>query len=248
MISKQQQKYIQSLQIKKYRYENQSFLVEGAKSVIELLNSDFEIEKCFFTEKFINTYQINYKNYELATQDELEKIGSLQSNDSAIAIAKMKKNKLLHCNESEFVLVLDDIRDPGNLGTIVRLADWYNIKKILLSETSVDFYNPKVISATMGSFTRIEYWYGDLLEYFKNIDNQLLIGAFLDGENIHQFDFPSSGFIIIGNESNGINKELSKLISKKITIPRFGNAESLNAGVATAIVLDNLRRKYNEKL
>jgi RNA methyltransferase, TrmH family len=243
MISKQQQKYIQSLQIKKYRYENQSFLVEGAKSVLELLVSDFEIEKCFFTEKFIQTHQINYKNFELATQDELEKCGSLKSNDAAIVIAKMKKNEPLYCNESEHILVLDDIRDPGNLGTIIRLADWYNIKKILLSESSVDFYNPKVISASMGSFTRVEFWYGDLLEHLKSIDNQLLIGTFLDGENIHKTSFPKSGFIVIGNESNGINQDLSKLISKKITIPRFGNAESLNAGIATAIVLDNLRRK-----
>jgi RNA methyltransferase, TrmH family len=242
MISKQQQKYIQSLQIKKYRHENQSFLVEGAKSVLELLNSDYEIEKCFFTEKFIQTYSININNYELVTQTELEKCGSLQSNDSAIAVAKMKKNMPLYCNENEHILVLDDIRDPGNLGTIIRLADWYNIKKILLSESSVDFYNPKVIAATMGSFTRVEFWYGDLVKYFKSIDNQSLIGTFLDGENIHQFDFQSSGFIVIGNESNGISDELAKLISKKITIPRFGNAESLNAGIATAIVLDNLKR------
>ncbi len=242
MISKQQQKYIQSLQIKKYRFENQSFLVEGAKSVLELLNSDFEIEKCYFSDKFINNYSIKFTNYELATQDELEKCGSLQSNDSAIAIVKMKANLVLNCNENEHILVLDDIRDPGNLGTIIRLADWYNIRKILLSASCVDVYNPKVISATMGSFTRVTWWCGDLVKYFKSTDNEQITGTFLDGVNIHQFDFPKSGFIVIGNESNGISKELENLISKKITIPRFGNAESLNAGIATAIVLDNLRR------
>ncbi|MFN3852093.1 MAG: TrmH family RNA methyltransferase [Spirosomataceae bacterium] len=242
MISKQQQKYIQSLQIKKYRQESQSFLVEGAKSVLELLNSDFQIEKIYVTEKFAEQIDSKNTHIEIATQAEIEKTGTLQSNDSALAIVKMKPNQSIVCNDNEYVLVLDDIRDPGNLGTIIRIADWYGITKIICSENTVDFYNPKVIASTMGSFTRIKIWYGDLEKYFIRNNNLPIYGTFISGENIHKTNFPKSGFIIIGNESNGIRPEIEKKVTHKITIPRFGNAESLNAGIATAIVLDNLRR------
>ncbi|MCU0325533.1 MAG: RNA methyltransferase [Spirosomaceae bacterium] len=244
MISKQQQKYIQSLQIKKYRQEYQSFLVEGAKSVLELLNSDFLIDKIYVTEKFAEQIDSKSISIELATQAEIEKIGTLQSNDSALAIVKMKPNQAIICNDNEYVLVLDDIRDPGNLGTIIRIADWYGINKIICSENTVDFYNPKVIASTMGSFTRIKIWYGDLEKYFNRNNNLPVYGTFISGENIHKTNFSKNGFIIIGNESNGIRPEIEKKVTDKITIPRFGNAESLNAGIATAIVLDNIRR-YN---
>jgi TrmH family RNA methyltransferase len=158
----------------------------------------------------------------------------------------MRENKPIIADADEFVLVLDDIRDPGNLGTILRIADWYGIKKVICSETTVDFYNPKVVSASMGSFTRILVYYSEISEYFENIEknkNTEIIGTFLNSENVHHFDFPSSGYIVLGNESNGIGSEVEKVITKKITIPRFGEAESLNVGIATAVVLDNLRRR-----
>lgn len=248
MFSKQQQKYVQSLQIKKYRQEHQRFLVEGAKSVVELLNADFEIELLLSTPKFYVENENLLKNIsvEQISQTELEKQGTLKSNDAAIAVVKMRENKPLFADEKEFVLVLDDIRDPGNLGTILRIADWYGLKKVICSENTVDFYNPKVISASMGSFTRIQSYYSEISEYFKNINKKInieIIGTFLNSENVHHFDFSDAGYIVLGNESNGISAEVERLITKKITIPRFGEAESLNVGIATAVVLDNLRRR-----
>lgn len=156
MFSKQQQKYVQSLQIKKYRQEHQRFLVEGAKSVQELLKSDLETELLLCTSKFFieNEKILKKISVEQISQTELEKLGTLQSNDAALAVVKMRENKPIIADADEFVLVLDDIRDPGNLGTILRIADWYGIKKVICSETTVDFYNPKVVSASMGSFTR----------------------------------------------------------------------------------------------
>jgi RNA methyltransferase, TrmH family len=248
MFSKQQQKYVQSLQIKKYRQEHQRFLVEGAKSIVELLNADFEIELLLCTERFVieNEKKLKKISIEQISQSELEKLGTLQSNDAALAVVKMRKNDFLSADKNEFVLVLDDIRDPGNLGTILRIADWYGIKKIVCSENTVDFYNPKVISASMGSFTRIKTYYSEISEYIENVSKEPtieIIGTFLNSENVHHFDFPTNGYIVLGNESNGISAEVEKFITKKITIPRFGHAESLNVGIATAVVLDNLKRR-----
>lgn len=248
MFSKQQQKYVQSLQIKKYRQEHQCFLVEGAKSVVELLNANFEIELLLCTERFFidNEKKLKKISVEQISQAELEKLGTLQSNDAALAVVKMRENSFLSADKNEFVLVLDDIRDPGNLGTILRIADWYGIKKVICSQNTVDFYNPKVISASMGSFTRIKAYYSEISKYIENLDKKVnieIIGTFLNSENVHRFEFPTSGYIVLGNESNGISEEVEKFITKKITIPRFGDAESLNVGIATAVVLDNLRRR-----
>ena len=248
MFSKQQQKYVQSLQIKKYRQEHQRFLVEGAKSVVELLNADFEIELLLCTERFFleNEKKLKKISVEQISQSELEKSGTLQSNDAALAVVKMRENKFLVADENEFVLILDDIRDPGNLGTILRIADWYGIKKVICSENTVDFYNPKVISASMGSFSRIDVYYSIISEYIESINKHVnieIIGTFLNSENVHRFEFPTNGYIVLGNESKGISAEVEKFITKKITIPRFGHAESLNVGIATAVVLDNLKRR-----
>jgi RNA methyltransferase, TrmH family len=248
MITKNQIKYINSLQQKKFRLEHQSFVVEGAKSVIELLKSDFEIELLFVTKSFFEENKTLLQNLsiqpELTDANELEKAGSFSSNNAALAVVKTKENTELLVGDSEFALILDDIRDPGNLGTIIRIADWYGITKIICSTTTVDVYNPKVISSTMGSFTRISLYYTDLEIFIKN-QNENIYGTLLDGENIHQTKFTTSGYIIIGNEANGITEEITKLITHKITIPRFGGAESLNAGIATAVVLDNVfRRNY----
>ncbi len=152
----------------------------------------------------------------------------------------MKPN-VLPVIENDFCLVLDDLRDPGNLGTIIRTADWYGINHIVASEETADFYNPKTISATMGSFCRVNVFYTDLIEFFS--DNKLpVLGTFLDGADVHQFDFGKGGLIVIGNESNGISGALNKFISHRISISKIGGAESLNAAVATGIVLDNIFR------
>jgi RNA methyltransferase, TrmH family len=248
MITKNQIKYINSLQQKKFRLEHQSFVVEGAKSVIELLKSDFEIELLFVTKSFFEDNEALLQNYsiepELVEANEIEKVGSFTSNNAALAVVKTKENVGLLVNHKEFALILDDIRDPGNLGTIIRIVDWYGITKIICSTSTVDVYNPKVINSTMGSFTRISLYYTDLEMFIKN-QNVNIYGTLLDGENIHQTKFSDSGYIVIGNEANGISQEITKLITHKITIPRFGGAESLNAGIATAVVLDNVFRRID---
>lgn len=243
MLSKADIKFIKSLQVKKYRKHEQCFLAEGAKSVRELLDSDFEVTMVLGTADFFDKSNIrNNIRVELVKEKELEALGEFQSNDAAIAIARMKPNVEISIPADEFALVLDNIRDPGNLGTIIRTADWYGIKNIIASEETADFYNPKVISSTMGSFTRINIWYTDLEQFLGEKSDRQVYGAFLDGENIHKMTFSKGGYIVIGNESKGIGSKLEQFITRKVTIPRFGKAESLNAAIATAVICDNLRR------
>lgn len=244
MVSKAKIKFIKSLQVKKYRKQEQSFVVEGAKSVSELLDSDFEVTWLAASENFlrVNEKRIFKKNIEVveATEKELEHLGTFQTNDAAVAIAKLRPNEWPDL-KNEFALVLDDLRDPGNVGTIVRTADWYGIKTIVASEETSDFYNPKTISATMGSFCRVKVFYINLVDFFS--ENSLPVyGTFMNGEDVHQINFGKSGVIVIGNESNGISDEVSKFVNHRITIPKIGEAESLNAAIATGIVLDNVFR------
>jgi TrmH family RNA methyltransferase len=242
MISKANIKFIKSLQIKKYRKQEQCFRVEGAKSVLELLASDFEPVMILATAGFLKELPGKATTEIIeVTPKELEAAGEFKSNESALAVAKMKENKKLTVSKNEFALVLDDIRDPGNLGTIIRTADWYGIGKIIASTETADFYNPKVITATMGSFTRSEIFYTDLEDYLSEC-SQKVVGAFLTGQDVHTFNFGDGGFIVIGNESRGISPDLEKRVTDRITIPRYGKAESLNASIATAIICDNMKR------
>ncbi|MEI6420558.1 MAG: RNA methyltransferase [bacterium] len=246
-MTNNQAKLIRSLHDKKNRQELGLFLVEGAKSVIEVLQSTFEIEQIFCTSSFSD------ENFELLESKagrgkieiteifELEKAGTLETNDAAIAIVKQRPNTLPIISEEQITLALDDVRDPGNLGTIIRIADWYGIKNIIASKTTTDFYNSKVISASKGSFTRVNIFYTDLKDFLSTTKLPIL-GAFMEGQNVHDYKFPNKGILIMGNESNGICKETEELVTEKITIPRFGQAESLNVGIATAIILDNWKR------
>ncbi|HEY8401944.1 MAG TPA: RNA methyltransferase [Cytophagaceae bacterium] len=247
MISKTKLKFIKSLQIKKFRREYREFFVEGAKSVLELLSSDFKVKSLLVTEKFLTTYsfvgQASDYTVDVVKERDLEQIGLFSSNNSALAVAEMKENKPLYPVDNEFVLLLDEVKDPGNLGTIIRIADWYGITKIICSQGTTDFYNPKVISASMGSFTRVNVYYCDLIAYFNQNKSDLpVFAAKLEGVNIHELKSPESGFIIMGNESVGIRPELDKFITKSVHIPRFGQAESLNVAIATAVILDNFKR------
>ncbi|MFH1454918.1 MAG: RNA methyltransferase [bacterium] len=245
MFTKNQAKLIKSLQDKKNRVELGLFLVEGGKSIIELLNSDFKIDFILTTTEFFDKYgekiREKSKSYEIVDQFDLEKIGTFETNNSALAVVKQKVNKQFEIKKDEIVLALDEIKDPGNLGTIIRIADWYEIKNIVASKESVDFYNPKVITATKGSFSRVNIFYTDLKDFLSK-QKVPVFGTFLNGENIHKTKFPSSGILVMGNESNGINKEIEKSITKKITIPAYGKAESLNVAIATAIILDNWKK------
>jgi TrmH family RNA methyltransferase len=246
MISKNLLKYIHSLQLKKFRKTHNAFLVEGAKSVTELLESDFQVQTVLTTADFVQKNNFLFKNpsFEcyIITEDELAKAGTFQTNDAALAVAAIKPNDPVYVQGNEYVLMLDDVRDPGNLGTIIRIADWYGIKKIICSEQTADWYNPKTIAASMGSFTRVKGYYCKLDEYLKQAESIPVYGAFLDGENIHHVRFPEKGIVVMGNESNGISAELGRKISHKVSIPAFGKAESLNVAIATAVICDNIRR------
>ncbi|QHT71402.1 RNA methyltransferase [Rhodocytophaga rosea] len=246
MISKKWLKLIHSLQVKKYRKLHQAFLVEGAKSVQELLSSDYQITVLFTTQEFYNENirLLSRQSFELQilTQEELEKTGVFQSNNACLAVVVSKPNLPLSVTSNEYALILDEIKDPGNLGTIIRIADWYGITKIICSESTTDFYNPKVIAASMGSFTRVQLYYCNLHEYLQHTANLQVYGAYLNGIDVHTVSFASSGLIVMGNESQGISQALEPLIKQKIHIPRYGGAESLNVGIATAVICDNLRR------
>lgn len=242
MVSKQQQKYVQSLHNKKYRLEYNVFLVEGEKGILELLRSDYHIIEIFATEKGkTQLLNINYEgNIYEANEKEITQISTLKNNNFGIAVVNQKEEKL-DVHQLGNCIVLDGINDPGNLGTIIRLADWYGIKQIIMSMDTVEFYNPKVISASMGSFLRVDFKYCDLEEYLQT-SKKNTIGAFLKGQNVHNFKAEEDLNIIIGSESHGIRKNIEPFIDSRITIPRIGEAESLNAAIATAIILDNVYR------
>lgn len=213
--------------------------------MLELLDSTYSIDTIYATQTFHkeNIKGLDKQNLkiDIVSESELEQMGTFSSNNAAIALVKTKENLELFA-ENEMVLVLDDIRDPGNLGTIIRIADWYGLKKIVCSENTVELYNPKVISATMGSFLRVNLFYTNLAKYLLQNSGCFIGGALMKGESIYDIELPKSGFLIIGNESNGISNEVQGFVNKRITIPKRGGAESLNAGIATAILLDNFFR------
>lgn len=234
-------KLIKSLREKKHRTLTKKFLVEGDKNVAELLESSFEIETIYAAPDFYSKYKAKAaaRNVRMQQVDasELSAMGTLERNDAALAIAWQPKEALPKPSMTGITIALDDIRDPGNLGTLIRIADWYGVTDILCSATCVDWYNPKVINATMGSFTRVRGHYVDLPSYLKK-QKVPLLGAFLDGTSAHQYTFPENGVLVIGSESHGISRDVAKVIQNRITIPKFGKAESLNAAVAGAILLD----------
>ncbi len=243
MISKNQQKLIHSLANKKYRKKHGLFLVQGEKNITELIASDYEIEHLFAEPGFFDSHRDSLRHVYCteASQQELEKAGTFQSNNTALALVKTRLFDTPKLAKDELVLALDGVGDPGNLGTIIRLADWYGISRLVCSRECADVYNPKVIASTMGSFTRIQVSYTELTDY---LEEQLvpIYGAFLAGENIHSCQFPTSAVIVMGSESHGISPGVAAYVSDKITIPCFGGAESLNVAMATGIILDNFKR------
>jgi len=240
MLSKNQIKLITSLQQKKYRKQEQLFFVEGVKVVQELLQSNFELQDLFTTKQdFIS---VSKTKVHAISDAELKKISALATPNSCLAIFKIPKAKEM--NESGLILALDDVRDPGNLGTIIRLCDWFGIETLFCSDETVDIYNPKVVQATMGSISRVNVVYGDL-ENFLVKTKLTVFGTFMDGKNIYQESLPKEGIIVMGNEANGISEAVEKLVTDRIAIPRFGNlqiTESLNVATATAIILSEFKR------
>jgi RNA methyltransferase, TrmH family len=245
MLSKNTVKFIKSLHQKKFRKIENAFFVEGNKNVIELLQSDYVVSHLLFTDKFEHQYpdivrRFSGESYNV-TQKILESTGALQTNDTVLAVAQMKMNQKPVLGDADLIIACDDLRDPGNLGTIIRIADWYGVQHLVLSEESADFYNPKVLQASMGSFTRLNIYYTDLSAYFSSTALPVY-GTFLEGDSIYETELKKSAIVLMGNESNGISDNLLPHIHHKITIPRVGHAESLNVATATAVIMDNFRR------
>jgi TrmH family RNA methyltransferase len=243
MVTKHQIKLINSLAQKKFRQQYNLFVVEGIKGINEFLNSSFETYALFTTQLIFDSPK--EKTFEI-TEKELKKISSLKSPNVALAIFKIPKPS--KPNRTGLVIALDDVRDPGNLGTIIRLCDWYGVSDLICSSTTVDCYNPKVVQATMGSLTRVNISYLDLVEYLKNSKTEVF-GTFMEGDNIYTQTLPEHGVVVLGNEANGISEKISSIVNRKISIPRFGthkSTESLNVANATAIVLSEFRRRSIE--
>lgn len=238
MLSKNQIKLITSLKQKKYRLQHGFFVVEGIKTIKELLQSHFELHTLYTTE----TFNIDAKNEILISDSELKRISFLKTPNKALAVFKIPESKAI--KSDNLIVALDAVRDPGNLGTIIRLCDWFGITDLVCSKETVDCFNPKVVQATMGSITRVNVCYVDL-EAFLNDTELPVFGAFMEGENVYKTKLPNKGVLVMGNEANGVSKEIEALITEKISIPQFGNiqeTESLNVATATAILLSEFKR------
>ncbi len=250
MLSKNQIKFVNSLKQKKFREEHDLFIAEGTKIVKELLRSEIKIKQVYATCDFFNKTKINNSIECVEVKaNEIERITALTTPTEVIAICEIPAYEL-NTNDlkNKLTLILDDIKDPGNLGTIIRIADWFGIFNIICSNETADVYNPKVVQATMGSISRIKVHYLDLINFFEKMPTsncQLpVFGALLEGENIYTKKLPVEGFIVIGNESKGISDQLLPFITDKISIPSFSaKTESLNAAIATAIICSEFRRR-----
>lgn len=235
MISKNQIKFIKSLSLKKNRVKAQLFVAEGEKIVNELLNSEFEIEHIYATKQFSGINSSQLPAVTVVSNDELSRISNLTSPNNVLAIVKVYQQELE--NNTGVTLVLDDVNDPGNLGTIIRMCDWFGVKQLICSENTVDCYNAKVVQSAMGSLFRVKIKYLNLATYFSAIDVPIY-GAFMDGVGVKEQELPSQAHLVMGNEANGISSVISECITNKVSIKNIGNnAESLNVAVATSILL-----------
>ncbi len=240
MVSKNQIKLIKNLYQKKYRNLHNLFVIEGEKGVLEFLNSNFKIHNLFCTSDFNTKNNIN--EYQIISEAELKKMSFLKTPNKVVAIFNKPQQKAIVNNG--LTVVLDKINDPGNLGTIIRLCDWFKITQLICSNDTVDCFNPKVVQATMGSLTRINVVYTDI-DIFLKTANLPIFASTMEGQNIYKTKLPKRSILIMGNEANGISETILNLSSQKIAIPRFNNnnkPESLNVATATAILLSEFCR------
>lgn len=238
MLSKNQIKSITRLKQKKYRLQDGFFVVEGIKTIQELLQSKLVLSALYTMESF----NIDAKDEIVISETDLKRISFLTTPNKALAVFKIPEPRPIITDG--LIVALDAVRDPGNLGTIIRLCDWFGITDLVCSKETVDCFNPKVIQATMGSITRVNINYVNLVEFLNNT-NLPVFGAYMEGENVYKKQLPNSGILVMGNEANGVSKEVEAVITEKISIPRFGDlqaTESLNVATATAILLSEFRR------
>lgn len=247
MLSKTHTKYIQSLLHKKFRDETNLFIAEGPKIVMDLLNSrKFICKEIIAVEEWIkeNTASASlFSNTTVtAVKDfELKKISALSASHSVLAVFEKREQQTNLQTANTITLALDTIQDPGNLGTIIRIADWFGITNIVCAAGTADMYNPKVVQSTMGSLGKVNIVYTDLPVWLMKNKEVKIYSASLDGKDVKSFGRLKEGIIVIGNEANGVSDEVLQMVDAKITIPKIGEAESLNAAVATGIILSHLK-------
>lgn len=239
-LSKNQLKLITSLRQKKYRQKYNLFIAEGVKVVNELINSTLEIEQLFTTDEAL--FNVSLDVLTLVTEVELKKVSTLKTPNKVLGIFKIPREVILR--SSGLIIALDGVNDPGNLGTIIRLCDWFGVKQLVCSKNTVDCYNQKVVQSTMGSITRVQLNYVDLIEFISDTELPVFT-ADMAGKNVYKTDLPKEAILVMGNEANGISPEINKIIDTQLTIPRFGDlqqTESLNVATATAILVSEFRR------
>ncbi|MBC7914499.1 MAG: RNA methyltransferase [Pyrinomonadaceae bacterium] len=245
MLSKSQISFVNALHQKKYRKEQGLFIAEGSKSVHEFTQSNYSVHTIYHTsEATPKLYNLSQKvKLQEVTDSELKKISTLNTPQDALALVQIPERTTIvpESFNGKFSLVLDGVQDPGNLGTIIRTADWFGFTDIICSIDTVEAYNPKVVQASMGSLSRMNIYYEDLTAILPQFSVPLF-GTLLNGESIYSTDFGNEGLIILGNEGNGISTAIQDLLHKRLTIPRFGQAESLNVAVTAAIICSELKR------
>ena len=245
MISKNQVKFIKSLHKSKYRRSELKFIIEGVKVVEEFLNSSFNIIAIYATSDWIDTNISNHDNINEISKQELQSISMLKSPNQVMAVVEYPKVEIFNYQDGDLILALDTIQDPGNFGTIIRIADWFGIKKIICSKDTADAYNPKVVQATMGALTRVQIQYVNLVDWINQLSKDVAVyGTLLDGDNMYNTKLSKEGIIVVGNEGNGISQEVQQVLTNRIKIPAYGNSmmESLNVAIATSIVCAEFRR------
>jgi TrmH family RNA methyltransferase len=248
-ISKNKIKYIRSLEQKKTRREEGVFVAEGPKLTGDLLGR-FHCRYLAATAEWMNAHPlVQADEKDIANLEDLQRASLLKTPQDVIAVFE-QRNEATDTSviERELCLALDDVQDPGNLGTIIRIADWFGIEHIFCSLGTADVYNPKVVQATMGALARVHVHYLSLTELIEGLKEVPVYGTFLDGTNIYKQSLSETGLIVMGNEGNGISAEVRKLINRKLYIPNFpagrSTSESLNVAVATAITCAEFRRRY----
>ncbi|WP_340075594.1 RNA methyltransferase [Leptobacterium sp. I13] len=240
MVSKNQIKLITSLHQKKYRNVHGLFMAEGVKVVNELLSSGMKVHSIYVTEDHL--IDLEAVKPTLISERDLKKISTLKTPNKVVAVFEIPTLKKIQ--EAGLILVLDTIRDPGNLGTIIRLCDWFGVRDLVCSYETVDCYNPKVVQASMGSLARINVTYTKLEQFLDSTDLSVY-AAVMDGDNVYETSLPASGILVMGNEAIGISKTVLGHVKNHIAIPRYGDlqqTESLNVATATAILLSEFRR------
>lgn len=241
MITRAEILDIKSLATKQGREELGAFIAEGEKLVGEIRNSSLRIRKIYQTKPI-------FAEGEIVSEKEMERISQLKTANSVLAVVELPKSNLASVKaDKNLVLALDRVQNPGNLGTIIRLADWFGISDIVCSEESADCFNPKVVQATMGAILRVRVHYTNLAAWLKNQHNTKIYGTFLEGENIYSAQLDKRGVIVMGNEGQGISSEVAATVSHKLLIPPYPadrcGSESLNVAVATAVICSEFRRR-----